>query len=555
MAVKRLFNTREQFFDSNGEPLVGGQLFLYLANSSTRATSYNSTAGTTPNTNPLVTDAAGRLQAEVWVTTGASYKAVLANSGDGGAVLDPSSPIWTEDFLAGINDSTTVLDEWVGGPVATFVSAATFTLAGDQTSTFTKSRRLKVVDAGGTKYGTITDSSFAVGVTTVTVAVDGGGSLASPIAGVSYGLVDPANSSVSSDAVNKKGAAVASAATTNIWAKSGNEVHVTGSTGPITSLGTALYAGNARWVIFDSTPTVTAGANLQIQGVASGSSVTVAANDRWLVIADTTTSMLVTRFPASGVAPVALLPQDYINGFKLTTASTTTYDIAAGQAADSTNAAAINGGALTAKSQSAWAVGSSAGAKLSAAAMANNTWYYWYALLKDTDNTVDYGFDVATTPTLPSGYSKFRYIGARKTASGSTNWETFNQHGDEVLWGTPPALEVNGALSTANRTLTTVNIPPVRVKWFGNASQTTPGGAAGAAFIATDPLCADVAPDTLATPLASLGSNLGAAGASNTGGQVTCWANASSQIGLRGATASAVRIATLGWIDPRGKPV
>ena len=255
-------------------------------------------------------------------------------------------------------------------------------------------------------------------------------------------------------------------------------------------------------------------------------------------------------------AAVATLPNDYITGFTLTNNGATGFDVAAGQAKDGANTVSVVGAAIANKTQVAWVAGTGNGGKLSAAAIVVNTWYYWYALWKTADGTVDYGFDVATTPTFPTGYSKFRYIGGRKTQLASTNWDTFIQHGDEVYWSTPPALDFSlSAISTANRTLTTVNIPAVRVKWFGHLY--TPSTNQNAAFILTDPATADVAPSGGGlTPLATLnfGTNI-AASTENIALQATCWANASSQIGIRAINSVGLSMQTLGWTDPRGKPV
>lgn len=197
MSVKRLFNDRQQFFDSNGDPYSGALLFVYLAGSSTRATTYNSSAGSVANTNPLVLDSAGRLQAEVWVTTGSSYKLVLAASGDGDSITNPSSPIWTEDNITGINDATVAAqDEWVSGPTPTYVSATSFTLAGDQRTAFHVGRRIKTTNSGGNVYSTITVSAFGA-LTTLTIVNDSG-TLDSGLSAVSYGLLSATNPSTPS---------------------------------------------------------------------------------------------------------------------------------------------------------------------------------------------------------------------------------------------------------------------------------------------------------------------------------------------------------------------
>lgn len=69
-----------QFFDNSGVPLTGGLLYTYLAGTTTPATTYTSNLGSTPNTNPIVMDSAGRCPSEVWLNSGTNYKFVLKTS-------------------------------------------------------------------------------------------------------------------------------------------------------------------------------------------------------------------------------------------------------------------------------------------------------------------------------------------------------------------------------------------------------------------------------------------------------------------------------------------
>ena len=80
-----------QFFDNNGNPLSGGLLYTYLAGSTTPQTTYTTSAGNVPHSNPIVLDAAGRVPNEVWVTNGISYKFLLADS--------TNNTIWTKDDI------------------------------------------------------------------------------------------------------------------------------------------------------------------------------------------------------------------------------------------------------------------------------------------------------------------------------------------------------------------------------------------------------------------------------------------------------------------------
>jgi len=89
-----------QFFDNSGAVLTGGLLYTYTAGTTTPVTTYQDSAGSTPNANPIVLDAAGRVSAEVWLTTGAAYKIVLKTS--------TGTTLWTMDNLRAINDPSSV---------------------------------------------------------------------------------------------------------------------------------------------------------------------------------------------------------------------------------------------------------------------------------------------------------------------------------------------------------------------------------------------------------------------------------------------------------------
>ena len=69
-----------QFFDNNGNPLAGGLIYTYAAGTTTPAATYTSSSGLTANANPIVLDSAGRTPAQIWLTSGLSYKFVLQTS-------------------------------------------------------------------------------------------------------------------------------------------------------------------------------------------------------------------------------------------------------------------------------------------------------------------------------------------------------------------------------------------------------------------------------------------------------------------------------------------
>lgn len=191
--AKLAWNRIIQELDGDAAPYAGAQLFTYQAGSSTKETTYQDSDGTTPHANPIILDANGRITAGVYLTEGQAYKFVLAPSDD---TDPPASPIWTLDDIEGINDANVSVTEWQASNLTpTYVSASSFTLTGDQTSVFHTGRRLKIADAGGTKYATIRTSVYAA-LTTVTVDIDAAGSLSSPLASAAYGMLAATNHSV-----------------------------------------------------------------------------------------------------------------------------------------------------------------------------------------------------------------------------------------------------------------------------------------------------------------------------------------------------------------------
>jgi hypothetical protein len=94
----------QQFLDNSGNPLTGGLLYTYAAGTTTPQSTFTTSAGTTPHSNPIILDAAGRLDSEVWLTGGVAYKFVLRDSV--GALLG------TYDDLYGINDVSATNVPW-----------------------------------------------------------------------------------------------------------------------------------------------------------------------------------------------------------------------------------------------------------------------------------------------------------------------------------------------------------------------------------------------------------------------------------------------------------
>lgn len=176
----------------NGAPASAYKLFTYTAGTTTKQTTYTTSIGNVANSNPIVLNSAGYSPNEIWLTTGVSYKFVLAPSNDSDP---PVSPVWTRDNISGINDVSSTASEWQPGNTPTFISTTSFTLAGDATSTYTKEIRLKFTVTAGTVYGSILTSVFTT-LTTITLEMDSGQVLDSGLSSVFYSLLNSVHPSL-----------------------------------------------------------------------------------------------------------------------------------------------------------------------------------------------------------------------------------------------------------------------------------------------------------------------------------------------------------------------
>ncbi len=179
----------DQTFDANGDPLNGGQIETYLAGSSTPAATYTDDTGSTPHSNPIILNTLGYpTLGPIWLTGGISYKFIIKNAA--------GSTLRTIDNISGVNDASVSQSEWVeSGFVPTYIGATSFSVPGDQTPILQVNRRLRTTNTSGFIYSTITNSVFAAGITTVTVA-NSSGVLDAGLSSVAYGLMSATNSAL-----------------------------------------------------------------------------------------------------------------------------------------------------------------------------------------------------------------------------------------------------------------------------------------------------------------------------------------------------------------------
>lgn len=90
-AYQPLVNPHEQFLDNNGKPLANGKVYTYLAGTTTKAATYEDSAGSASNSNPVILDSAGF--ATIYLDTSKSYKIVVQDA--------YGVPQWTADNVTG----------------------------------------------------------------------------------------------------------------------------------------------------------------------------------------------------------------------------------------------------------------------------------------------------------------------------------------------------------------------------------------------------------------------------------------------------------------------
>jgi hypothetical protein len=181
----------EPQIDSNGDPLVGGKIYTYIATTTTPTDTYTSNTGGTSQANPIILNARGCPANPIWLAAGQSYKFIITDADD--VPLPP-----TLDGITGINDPAfaSSVDQWVAlGLTPTYISATSFSVAGDQSLVLHARRRVKTTNSGGLSYSTIVSATFAAGVTTVVLTNDSN-TLDAGLSAVSYALLSATNISI-----------------------------------------------------------------------------------------------------------------------------------------------------------------------------------------------------------------------------------------------------------------------------------------------------------------------------------------------------------------------
>lgn len=181
-----------------------------------------------------------------------------------------------------------------------------------------------------------------------------------------------------------------------------------------------------------------------------------------------------------------------------------------------------------------------------------STWYHVFAISNPSSGVMDALASASfEEPTMPEGFTLKRRIGSIKTTAANAI-AAFVQFGDEFRWLDPPLDADLTTIGTSAALVTLASVPPgLRVKARLNVF-ITDAGQTNSLYL-SPPDVSDEAPSETVAPLVSFRRQLGVT--ADFGGEFSTWTNTAQQIRRRAGTASldTLRIATLGWIDPRGR--
>lgn len=249
-----------------------------------------------------------------------------------------------------------------------------------------------------------------------------------------------------------KGANIASAATTDIGAATGNLVHVTGTT-TITALGT-VQAGTRRIVVFDGALTLTHNATSLILPTAAN--ITTAAGDVAVFVSEGSGNWKCAGYMRASGGSLADRELGYIDGLKMEWVSTTSIRVTAGSAYIESTRRVLQSSTITKSSLS----------------LSADTWYHLY--LYDNAGAAD--IDVSTTSPASAysgtarsktGDTSRRYVGSIRS-NGSSLLHNFQMCGNKISYleqcDVTPFRVVNGGTATSATAVSTNAIVPVTAR-------------------------------------------------------------------------------------------
>lgn len=234
----------------------------------------------------------------------------------------------------------------------------------------------------------------------------------------------------------------------------------------------------------------------------------------------------------------------------------TKVDVATGGASDSTGSALL---VITSSKTVDFTLNGAGG--LDTGAIAASTWYAILVIGGPSGTAVMATKETAgsaVSPTMPSGYTLYRYIGSVLT-DGSSHIRSFVQKGQRFYWAATEFIDISLSSIPATPTLYTLTVPlgvevtPILSVWVQQATSSAQVGIyLRSPSQNTTPVTNDfgniyISPSGTAQNSTAISVDIQTV-TTNTSGQIYAWAPASYNV-------YGVRATNQGWIDPHVSPV
>ena len=160
---------QESIFKADGTFAVDYKIWAMIAGSSTPAQTFTTSVGDVANSNPIRLNPRGQVPNQIWIQGGTSLDLILTDNSGNNVTIGTNITIDIQEDIKGVGDNTLTTSQWQSsGLTATYISATSFSLVGDQISDFHVGRALQVLTSGGTVTAKIKTSAFTT-LTTVTI--------------------------------------------------------------------------------------------------------------------------------------------------------------------------------------------------------------------------------------------------------------------------------------------------------------------------------------------------------------------------------------------------
>lgn len=203
---------------------------------------------------------------------------------------------------------------------------------------------------------------------------------------------------------------------------------------------------------------------------------------------------------------------------------------------------------ITKRLDAAWAVGTGQGG-LDTGSIADTTYHVWVIHRTDTEVTDVLFSTSASSPTMPTSYTKKKRIGSIVRASAAILG--FTQYGNEFILKTP-VLDVNSTNPGTSAVTNTLASIPTGVQMQAIMNVMVTNGTNNFVLYLSSLDSTDQTPSATVAPLGQWHDSAGTE--TTAAGQIRIWTNTSSQIRSRlsaSGVADNFKIATVGWLDNR----